>query len=485
MKKLLTLFILCALFATFSGDGFSQMLSKPLRHPGSEKWMPDEIVVKFKNNVPAQTIDRLNSRHGATVLSTSRYAGFKRIKVPQGKTPQQLVQEYEKEQDVAYAELNYLAYAMFIPNDSLFHYQWNFYNSVNGGIRANLAWDITAGAPTVIIAIVDTGIAYETYKNYQIAPELSEVHFINGYNFVRNNTHADDDDGHGTHVAGTLAQNTNNGEGTAGLAYNCSIMPVKVLDKRGTGAYTTIADGIYFAVDHGAKVVNLSLGGDADAATLQDACAYAYNHGVTIVCAAGNEYQSGNAPSYPAAYDDYVIAVGAVRFDKTRAYYSNTGSYLDIAAPGGDLNVDQNGDGYNDGILQQTFGNNPTDWGYWFYEGTSMATPHVTAVAAILLSQGAPSPDAVKQALQASAEDMGAPGWDPEYGWGVLDAFGALMYLRRTGDLTGDGRTDLADLSVLAANWLQDVPVDDIAPSGGDGIINFHDFAAMAQHRSQ
>ena len=127
---------------------------------------------------------------------------------------------------------------------------------------------------------------------------MSNVRFVGGYNYISDNNHPNDDDGHRTHVAGTLAQNTNNGTGTAGLAFNCSIMPIKVLNKRGTGSYTGIANGIYFATDHGAKVINMSLGGSADSITLRDAFAYAYNHGVTIVCAAGNEYQSGNAPSY-------------------------------------------------------------------------------------------------------------------------------------------------------------------------------------------
>ena len=168
------------------------------------------------------------------------------------------------EPEIEYAELNYLAYKMFIPNDTYFNYQWNFYNSTNGGIRANLAWDIATGEPNVIIAVIDTGVAYENYKNYQLAPELSQVHFVAGYNFIKNNTHANDDDGHGTHVTGTLAQNTNNAIGTAGLAFNCSIMPVKVLNNRGTGSYTVIADGIRFAVDNGAKVINMSLGGDVE-----------------------------------------------------------------------------------------------------------------------------------------------------------------------------------------------------------------------------
>ena len=474
------------LIMLWCGKGFAEAYVKSALTMGSEQWVQDEIVVKFKDTAPRAHIEQVNKRHNATVIKESPFAHFQRIKVPAGKSRLELIDEYKKDPDVEYAELNYLAYATFIPNDPYFVYQWNFYNSTNGGIRANLAWEITTGDPNVIIAVVDTGVAYENYqyhgKTYEQAPELSNVHFVAGYDFANNDSHPNDDDGHGTHVTGTLAQNTDNGVGTAGLAFSCSIMPVKVLNKRGSGTYTDIADGIYFAVDNGAKVINMSLGGGADSTTLRNACQYAYNHGVTVVCAAGNEYQQGNAPSYPAAYDEYCIAVGAVRFDKTHAYYSNTGSYLDIAAPGGDTTVDQDGDGQVDGILQQTFGSTVTSWGYYFYEGTSMATPHVSAVAAMLISQGAQSPNEVEEALYATATDAGSPGWDAEYGWGVMDAFAALMYQRRTGDFDGSRSVDFSDLAILAYYWLQNEPTVDIAPSGGDGIINFRDFAILAEN---
>ena len=301
-----------------------------------------------------------------------------------------------------------------------------------------------------------------------------------GYDFINNDEHANDDDGHGTHVTGTLAQSTNNALGTAGIAFNCSIMPVKVLSKRGVGSYADIADGIYFAVDNGADIINMSLGGAGDSITLRNAVAYAYNQGVTIVCAAGNEYLEGNAPAYPAAYDEYCIAVGATRFDRTRAYYSNTGSYLDLVAPGGDMYVDQNADGYGDGILQQTFGTNPKDWGYWFYEGTSMAAPHVSGIAALLISVGITSPDVVREALQSTARDLGPAGWDDEYGWGLVDACAALNYYPMPADLNYDGLVDFEDLGILSDNWLDYDLLVDIAPEGGDGIINFLDFAKLA-----
>jgi len=467
----------------FAEIGFAGFAIRPARlsDAGRQKWVPNEIIVKFKKGLSEDHINQTNRRHGTYVLYTSPFAGFRRIKLPAGKTVKQAVELYNREPDVEYAELNYYAYAFFVPDDPLYSYQWHF-NDTLAGINIEKAWDITTGNPNVIIAVLDTGVAYENFRSYQQAPDLANTRFVPGYNFIRNNAHANDDDGHGTHITGTLAQSTNNGLDVAGIAFNCSIMPVKVLNKRGEAPYTIIADGVYFAADNGADIINLSLGGPYDSATLRDAVAYAYGKGVTIVCAAGNEYEEGNPTMYPAAYDDFCIAVGATRYDQTRAYYSTTGSYLDLTAPGGDLNVDQNGDGYYDGILQQTFGSSPRDWDYlWFYQGTSMAAPHVSGVAALLISTGVTGPDAIREALEGTAEDLGIPGWDVEYGWGLVDAYAALNYYHIPGDFNYDGSVDIDDLKKLASCWLGNEPLVDIAPAAGDGIINFLDFAKFAE----
>ncbi len=396
-----------------------------------DEFVPDEVVIKFKDKFNPVIIDAFLQILDLTPRYTSPFGSYKRIGIPFGRDVIQMIEILKSCTLIDYIEPNYIARAFYVPNDPLYSYQWNFDNSVNGGIHMPSAWNITKGDPSIIVAVVDTGVAYENYtqgtQKYYQAPDLAQTNFIPGWDFSNNDAHPNDDEGHGTHVTGTIAQASNNSLGVAGIAPNTSIMPVKVLDSSGSGAYTTVADGIRYAADHGAKIINLSLGGSSSSNVLQDACAYAYNKGVTLVCAAGNDSKA--TLGYPAAYDDYCIAVGATRFDETRAPYSNYGPSLDIVAPGGDLNVDQNKDGYGDGILQQTFGSTTNSFAYYFYQGTSMATPHVSGVAALLLALHKDwTPAQVREALQSSAKDLGPLGFDSNFGWGLLDAVAALNY---------------------------------------------------------
>jgi len=331
--------------------------------------------------------------------------------------------------DVVYAEPNYLVHALYVPNDTYYRpYQWHLDNVSGSGVQAEEAWDITRGAGATV-AVIDTGVAYETARHgwtrYYQAPDLAGTCFVQGYDFAYNDPYPNDDEGHGTHVTGTIAQTTNNGEGVAGLAHEACIMPIKALDRNGGGTHADIAAGIQWAVDNGADVINLSLGGPDSSKTLEDAVRYAYERGVTVVAAAGNN--GSEQAFYPAAYDEYVIAVGATGYDMELASYSNYGDFVDVVAPGGDAE-DLNGDGFDDGVLQQTIGRRLSNFGYYFRMGTSMAAPHAAAAAALLYAADvATTPDAIREALTTTARDLGAPGVDARYGHGLIDAAAALQ----------------------------------------------------------
>lgn len=401
--------------------------------PGDQRHVPGEILVKFSPGVSEEKIRSINTGHGTRVTYTSPYAGFKILKIPVTKTVEEMVEIYSKNPNIEYAVPNAIASSFMIPEDPLYKYQWNLKNGI-GGINLEPAWDMSAGktpaGDRVTVAVLDTGVAYEDYSVYRKAPDLMSATFVSGYDFVNNDAHPNDDNSHGTHVAGTIAQSTNNNYGVAGTAYDCSIMPVKVLDKEGRGTLQQLVDGIYFATNNGSKVISMSLGyspGYYPGQVLDDALNYAYSKGVTIVAAAGND--ATGTVSYPAAYEK-CIAVGAINSGGLLSEYSNYGEALDIVAPGGD-EINRDGDEYGDGILQNTFNpttKNPKDFDFWFFSGTSMATPHISGVAALLISRGANGPDEVRAAIQNTAADLGISGWDMYYGHGLINAKAALDY---------------------------------------------------------
>jgi serine protease len=305
----------------------------------------------------------------------------------------------------------------FIPNDPDYARQWNL-----AMIHMPHAWERTHGKG-VIVAVLDTGVAYENFGEFRQVPDLRGTRFAKGYDFVNDDEHADDDHGHGTHVAGTIAQTTNNGEGVAGVAFEATLMPVKVLNHFGSGTSADIADAIRFAADNGAKVINLSLGGGFHSAAVASAVDFARKKGVTVVAAAGNGAQ-GHV-EFPAAYPG-VIGVSAVDPEGKLAFYSSYGKEVDLAAPGGDKRAGAQG-----GILQNTVDpRDPSKSIYAAYQGTSMATPHVAGVAALLYAAGAESPEEVEQALYAGAKPVeGEAGITERYGHGLLDAQAALAAL--------------------------------------------------------
>jgi serine protease len=371
--------------------------------------------------------------------------------------------------EIEMAELDVLRHPAFDPDDALYPYQWDL-----PMIQAPLAWDVARGAG-VTVAVLDTGVAYEDYQGFRRAPDLQQTQFVFPYDAISGVAHANDDEGHGTHVAGTIAEDSGNEIGAAGIAPQAAIMPVKVCAPSGCPA-SAIADGIYWAVGHGASVINLSLGGPSISEIERDALAYAEQQNVVVVAAAGNggdDYQGDALLDYPAAIAT-VVSIGAVRYDGMRTRYSNygygdNGATLDLVAPGGDRSVDQNGDGFPDGILQNTFAfacsDAPRDYtrfAYCSYQGTSMATAHVSGVAALLVSAYPGLTAAqVRRALTCSARDLGPPGRDLEYGAGLVQASEALRdrdhdgivdclddnisYIQRSGDVDCDASIDALD----------------------------------------
>ncbi|MDQ3931478.1 MAG: S8 family serine peptidase [Actinomycetota bacterium] len=311
------------------------------------------------------------------------------------------------------------------PNDELFRAQWHL--RATGIPRA---WEVSTGEGAVV-AVLDTGVAFEDHGPYRKAPDLAGTRFVPGYDFVDNDSHPNDvpvkgTGSHGTHVAGTIAQSTNNVIGTAGVAPGAAIMPVRVLAPDGSGTSQAIALGLRFAADHAAHVALLALGATVDAPDVAEAVAYAIAKGVTVVVSSGEDGTS--QLTFPAAYPD-VLAVGAVRYDNTRAPYSNHGAALDVVAPGGDLEVDQNADGLDDGVVQQTLFGEPAAFSfcYCFKEGTSSAAAHVAGVAALVIAAGrAKTPAQVRDTIVSTAADLGPPGRDDEYGAGLVQATRAL-----------------------------------------------------------
>ena len=394
----------------------------------------DELIVQFQGTADDHIAERAIRFSGGRSARRSAFGNRFLVRLEDGLGLTEAMARFSSLPEVAYAEPNGLVYASqatrFTPNDRFFSFQWNMKM-----IDAERTWAIQKGAPGVAVAVLDTGIAFEDFGPYRKAPDFGGAVFLQGHDFVNGDSHANDDNSHGTHVSSTIAEATNNGLGAAGLAFNCALVPVKVLGANGGGDDFDVADGIDYATNfrqngtNPIKVINMSLGGPGDSAAMRAAIDRAVAAGITVVASAGNE---GEAQlDFPGSYDK-VIAVGAVDGRKQRARYSNFGRDLDIMAPGGDNNRDDTGangtpDGDPDGILQQTFDPDTAellgrydDFAYFYFNGTSQAAPHVSALACLLYQQGIRSPEAIRAAIQNTAEDLGAPGRDDTFGFGLI-----------------------------------------------------------------
>lgn len=416
-------------------------------------YLPGVVVVGFQQPGLPAAADRATA---AAVNAGAPPASVRmtEIKVPRGVSVGAELRRLRAQRNVAFAQPDYLAHIasstpppQWIPDDpgkvgapmGWEKLQWNFLPGT--GVNAPEAWANLraihrAGARGVVIAILDTGIAYRNWHRFRKSPDFRWTRFIRPWDFVAHNRFPLDREGHGTFVTGTIAESTDNSIGLTGLAYSASIMPVRVLDRNGWGDAATIARGIRYAVWHGAKVINLSLEFDPSVTARQipsimAAIRFAHQHRVVVVAAAGNE--GSGTVAYPARAPD-VISVGATTIDRCLAYYSNDGSRLDLVAPGGgddayltgESNCNPNRSLPN--IYQMTFGSASRPWHFGYpgnWDGTSMAAPHVAAAAAMVIASGVigrhPTPDQILHRLEVTAQPLGGSQPNRNYGWGLLD----------------------------------------------------------------
>ena len=397
-------------------------------------FVPGHIVVKFAAGMSPAAMSAMSADVGGRAVRGLHHADFVYVDIPPDADPVAAAAQMASKPGVIYAEPDARVFTMFRPNDPFYTYQWNFQK-----IGMERTWDVNRGAKSsIIVAVIDSGVAYLDKGAFAKAPDLGGLQFVSPYDFVWDDAEPVDLDGHGTHITGTIAQTTNNSTGVAGMAFNVSIMPIKAIfgdwDAEFNAPFpygaSTVARAIRYAADNGAKVINLSIGSFFPNTATQEAMQYAIGKGAFLAMAAGNEADTGNPIVYPAAYGkdmDGAMAVAAVDFNLTHAFYSNTHDYVEIAAPGGDTGQDVNDDGFGDGVLQQTLDFDAVaagvfnQFGFFFVEGTSMATAHVSGLAALLMDQGITSPQAVEAAMKAFATDVGPSGRDNETGYGVIN----------------------------------------------------------------
>jgi serine protease len=422
-------------------------------------YAPGQVIVRYVDGTP-RAVRAAVQRNAGIGRSRKLPGGSRSLSILDGEPVPATLAELRADRSVEYAVADHRARASaFIPNDpgadgpgGWTGIQWNFAGPA--GINAPDAWELAsaAGAPGgrgVTVAVLDTGVAYQTRGSFRRAPDLNRTHFVRGYDFVDGDRYPNDENGHGTHVAGTIAESTNNGIGVTGLAYGARIMPLRVLDFQGAGDASAIARAIRFAAKHGAQVINLSLEFDASVTASQipeivSAIRYAHSRRAVIVGASGNE---GNiAVAYPAR-SAHVISVAATTENLCQAEYSNSGRGLDVAAPGGGIDTPAPAPGTpgenprdaascrpdepGPDIIQQTFTRSVRRFGLPpGYQGTSMASPHVAATAALIIATKVlgerPSPAAIEQRLKATARDLGPDGYDTRYGAGLIDAAAAI-----------------------------------------------------------
>lgn len=369
--------------------------AEPVRLGRGAAAVPGEFIVRFLPGTTQAQKAQAARKDGGTLVRRIGALGLDVVSFPSLKArasaqaTERVLNGLKQNGFVAYAEPNYIYRVHFTPNDPRLGSQWAW-----NKIQAPSAWDVTRGNSNTVIAVVDTGVQLNH-------PDL-DGKLVAGYDFVQNDTSPDDGNGHGTHVAGTAAAETDNATGGAGTCPNCSIMPVRVLNNNGSGTLEAVANGITWAADNGADVINMSLGGPAGSPTLQSAVDYAWNRGVFLACAAGNSNTS--AASYPAYYSNCFAVASTTQAD-ARSSFSNYGNWVEAAAPGSSIYSTWLGSGYRT------------------LDGTSMATPHVAGLAGLLASQGQTNAQ-IRDQIMATADKI--PGTGTYWTGGRINANAAV-----------------------------------------------------------
>jgi subtilisin family serine protease len=433
-------------------------------------YVPGEVLVKLKDTMDRVQADSLAADHGCRVEESIATIQLYRMEILSEAGVWDVAAGFAQDPGVEYAEPNFIDYPVGVPardatlpadfpealpSDPQYEDQWHY-----PLIHMPDAWNVTTGGADIIVGVVDSGITSH--------PDVMARVSANGYDFIDNDTNPTDPggfsgEGHGTHVSGTIGAITNNALGVSGVTWTGTILPVRVLGVGG-GSHFQMAQGFRYAAGllttpdpvnpTPAQVLNYS-GGGSHSATKEEAVSDVHDAGVIMCCAAGNDYCG--SVIYPAAYSPsyaMVIAVGATDYNypnlPVRAPYSNCGPEINVVAPGGDTGEDSDLDGNVDGVLSTTWDYGSNSPVYEFWQGTSMATPHVTGVVALMLAQGIDAAN-VRGILQNTALDLGTAGFDNQYGWGLIDAAEALrnhnqLALIETRDTTDSVRKALTEM---------------------------------------
>jgi subtilisin family serine protease len=360
------------------------------------RFVTGQILIKPKAQLSDSSLTERLEGHGAWQRQRLHRSNVRVINVSESRA-EAVLAALRRDPDIEFAERDGIARAAFVPNDAYVTSgrEWHL-----AKIQAPQAWDTTAGAADVVVAILDSGIN-------AAHPDLAR-RVLPGYDFVSNDSDPSDDFGHGTAVAGVVVAAGNNRIGVAGVAWRCAVLPVKVVNSSGFASYSALAQGIRYAVDQGARVINISIAGDSPSSTLQEAINYAWNSNVVIVAAAGNN--ANDVLQYPAACD-HVVAVSATEPDDSLASFSSFGSSITLSAPGDNIWTTQSD-------LSRRYGS---------WRGTSFASPVVAGVAALAVSANPSlSNTQLVSLLEATADDRGAAGYDVAFGFGRVNAFRAL-----------------------------------------------------------